>query len=55
MKTKETTEKDFHAVAFFRNVKEQIAKELDGKTFEQQKKLLQQLLSGEIKLKVSEQ
>lgn len=53
MKT-ETTTKDFHAVAFFRKVKEQIAKELEGKTFEQQKKLLQQFLSGEKKLKVSE-
>jgi len=55
MKTKETTEKDFHAVTFFRGVKEQIAKELDGKTFEQQKKLLQQFISGEIKLKISNQ
>ena len=55
MKTKETTIKDFHAVTFFRNVKEQIAKELEGKTYEQQKKLLQQLLSGEVKLKISEQ
>jgi len=36
-------------------VKEQIAKELEGKTFDQQKKLLQQLLSGEVKLKNSDQ
>jgi len=54
MKTKKTTVKNFHAVAFFRRVKEQMAKELEGKTFEQQKKLLRQFLSGEIKLKVSE-
>ncbi len=54
MKT-ETTTKDFHAVDFFRKVKEQIAKELQGKTFEQQKKLLQQFLSGEKKLKTAEQ
>jgi hypothetical protein len=51
MKTKEQAHKDFDAVAFFRNVKEQIAKELEGKTFEQQKAILSKLLSGDVKLK----
>jgi len=50
MKTEQEDKKEFHSVAFFRNVKEQIAKELDGKSFEQQKEILKKLLSGEIKL-----
>ena len=41
---------DFHAVTFFRNVKEQIAKEFEGKTFEEQKELLKKYLSGELRL-----
>ena len=49
MKTKET-KKNFDTVAFFRKVKEQIAKELEGKSFEQQKEILKKILSGEIKL-----
>ncbi len=55
MKTKEeTTIKDFHSVDFFRKVKELISKKLIGKTFEEQKKILQKIQSGEIKLEVSE-
>ena len=50
MKTKEEPEKEFHAVIFFRKIKEQISKELEGKSFEQQKELLKKYLSGEIKL-----
>jgi len=50
MKTEQQKSKDFDTVTFFRNVKEQIAKELDGKTFEQQKAILKKLLSGEIRL-----
>jgi hypothetical protein len=50
MKNKKENEKDFDTVAFFRNVKEQIARELDGKSFEQQKIILNKMLSGEIKL-----
>lgn len=55
MKTKEETIiKDFHSVTFFRKVKELISKQLVGKTFEEQKRILQQIQSGEIKLEVSE-
>lgn len=50
MKNKNETTKDFDAVAFFRKVKEQIAMELAGKSFEQQKELLRKYLSGELKL-----
>jgi hypothetical protein len=52
MKTKEHVIKDFHAVPFFRKIKEQIAEELEGKTFEQKKELLRKYRSGELKLKV---
>ncbi len=41
----------FHSVAFSRKVKEQIAQELDGKSFEQQKEIIRKFLSGELKLK----
>lgn len=44
-------EKEFDAVFFFRKVKKQIAKEFEGKSFEQKKALIKKLLSGEIKLK----
>lgn len=54
MKTKETTIKDFHTVTFFRKVKELIAKELSGKTFEEQKKILEQIRTGKIKIEVLE-
>jgi poly-gamma-glutamate capsule biosynthesis protein CapA/YwtB (metallophosphatase superfamily) len=51
MKTETQIKKDFDTVAFFRNVKEQIANELYGKSFEEQKALLKKFQSGEIKLK----
>ena len=50
MKTEEKPEKEFHTVAFFRKIKEQIALELVGKSFEEQKELLRKFLDGEIKL-----
>lgn len=53
MKTKEIKKADFHTVDFFRNIKEEIAKELNGKTFEQQKELLQKYLNGDLKLKLT--
>jgi hypothetical protein len=43
--------KKFDTVGFFRNVKEQIAKELEGKSFKEQKAILKKLESGEMKLK----
>ncbi len=52
MTTNNQTTKDFDTVAFFRNVKEKIANELKGKSFEQQKELLKKFLSGERKLQV---
>jgi hypothetical protein len=51
MKTGTQIKKDFDTVAFFRNVKEQIANQLQGKTFEEQKAILRKMKSGEIKLK----
>lgn len=50
MKNEEQTIKSFDSVAFFRKVKEQIAKEFEGKTFEQKKEILKKYLSGEKKL-----
>ncbi len=43
--------KDFDTVAFFRNIKEQMANELQGKSFDEQKAVLKKIQSGEIKLK----
>ena len=48
MKTKKT-KKDFDSVAFFRDVKEQMAKYLEGKSFEEQKEILKKMKSGELK------
>ena len=53
MKTKQKESKDFHSVSFFRKVKEQIAKELEGKSFDQQQEVIRKLLSGERKLKAA--
>ncbi|MBS4028788.1 MAG: hypothetical protein KGZ58_09130 [Ignavibacteriales bacterium] len=53
MKNNEQTKKEFDTVAFFRKVKEQIAKELEGKSFEQQKALIKKFLAGELKFKIS--
>lgn len=48
MKIKKT-KKDFDSVAFFRDVKEQMAKYLEGKSFEEQKDILKKMKSGELK------
>ena len=48
MKTKKI-KKDFDSVAFFRNIKEQMAKYLEGRTFSEQKEILKKMQSGEIK------
>jgi len=37
---------EFHSVDFFSKVKSRIAEQLKGKTFKEQKKILQQLRSG---------
>ena len=50
MKTDTQVKKDFDTVAFFHNVKEQIANQLQGKSFEEQKAILRKMKSGEIKL-----
>ena len=52
MKTDAKIQKKFDSVSFFRNIKEQIAKELIGKSFEEQKVFINKVLSGEIKLSV---
>lgn len=48
MKTKRK-KKDFDSVAFFRNVKEQMAESLYGKSFSEQKEILRKMQSGEFK------
>ncbi len=53
MKTEEKIKKEFDSVGFFRTVKEQIARELEGKTFEQQKEIIKKLQSGEKKIVMS--
>lgn len=47
MKTKKI-KKDFDSVAFFRDVKEMMAKYLEGKSFEDQKEILKKMQSGEL-------
>ncbi|MFZ1321124.1 MAG: hypothetical protein WAT71_06165 [Ignavibacteria bacterium] len=42
--------KEFDSVAYFRNVKEQMAKYLEGKSFSEQKEILRKIQSGEIKI-----
>lgn len=51
MRTDLQIKKDFDSVAFFRNIKEQIANELQGKPFDEQKTVLKKIQAGEIKLK----
>jgi len=51
MKTKKS--KKFDAVKFFRNIKKHIAKELEGKTFLEQKEIMRKILSGEINIKLT--
>lgn len=50
MKSTGFRKKDFDSVAFFRSIKEQIVKELEGKTFKEQKEILRKYLSGELVL-----
>jgi hypothetical protein len=53
MMTDRNTRKKFDSVLYFRKIKEQIAKELEGKSFQEQKDYIQKVLSGEIKLNIS--
>ena len=53
MKTDINVQKKFDSVLYFRKIKEQIAKELAGKSYPQQKDYIQKVLSGEIKLNIS--
>ena len=52
MKTDTEMPKNFDAVVFFRKIKEQIAKELANKSFQDQKEFIRKVLSGEIKLDI---
>jgi len=54
MKTETAIQKKFDSVMYFRKIKEQIGKELLGKSFIEQKDFIQQVLSGKIKLNLSE-
>lgn len=55
MKGEEQTRvKTFDSVEYFRKVKERIAKELRGKSFEEQKQIIQRMLDGEIKVELKE-
>ena len=53
MKTDTEIQKKFDSVIYFRKIKEQIAKELAGKTFLEQKNYIRKALTGEIKLNIS--
>ncbi len=53
MKTDTKVQKKFDSVSYFRKIKEQIAKELIGKSFQEQKEFIRKVLSGEIKLNIS--
>jgi hypothetical protein len=53
MKTDTEIKKKFDSVLYFGKIKEQIAKELIDKTFQEQKEFIQKVLSGEIKLNIS--
>jgi hypothetical protein len=53
MKTDTEIQKKFDSVVYFGKIKEQIAKELAGKSFQEQKNYIQKVLSGEIKLNIS--
>ena len=52
MKTDNEIKKTFDSVLYFRRIKEQIGKQLEGKTFQEQKEFIQKVLSGEIKLDI---
>lgn len=45
-----TTEKKFDTVTFFRNVKEKLAKMMEGMTWQQKKEFLSQVREGKIKM-----
>ncbi len=47
MKTKET--KTFDTVAFFRTIKEKLAKRMEGMTLAQKKEFMKQVREGKIK------
>jgi poly-gamma-glutamate capsule biosynthesis protein CapA/YwtB (metallophosphatase superfamily) len=51
MENKTQIKKEFDTVSFFHNIKEQIANELQGKSFDEQKALLKKIQSGDITLK----
>lgn len=53
MKSDTEIQKKFDSVSYFRKIKEQIAKELAGKSFQEQKEFINKVLSGEIKLTIS--
>jgi hypothetical protein len=53
MKTDTEIQKKFDSVLYFRKIKEQIGKQLEGKSFKEQKEFIQKVLSGEIKLNIS--
>ncbi|HAT81069.1 MAG TPA: hypothetical protein DCS17_06675, partial [Flavobacterium sp.] len=48
MKTKET--KSFDSVAFFRAIKEKLAKKMEGMNLVQKKEFMQQVREGKIKI-----
>ena len=50
--TETETQKEFDTVVFFRKIKAQIATKLAGKSYQEQKMFIRQVLSGEIKLNI---
>ena len=54
MKTDTELQKKFDSVVYFTKIKEQISKELVNKSFKEQKEYIKNVLSGEIKLNISE-
>lgn len=53
MKSETEIQKQFDSVSYFKKIKEQIAKEFAGKSFQEQKEFIRKVLSGEIKLNIS--
>ncbi len=49
-----TTEKKFDTVKFFRNVKEKLAKRMEGMTLQQKKEFMQQIRESKIKISLDE-
>ena len=47
---KHKKEKSFDAVAFFRTIKEKLAEKMNGMSLEEQKRFLQQVREGKIKI-----